>query len=114
MLYNPFDYIERFVSAGADMITIHLEATEYVEETLKYIRKCNIKAGLALNPETSISLSIKYIDKCDQLLLMSVHPGFGGQTFISNTIDRILFIRDICNKLNIREGGSSKKYIASF
>src|SRR5271163_1076977 len=82
MIYNPYDYVERFVEAGADMLTFHFEATENVEETLHYIRKCNIKAGLAFCPETSMSMIPKYLNKCDMILLMTVHPGFGGQAFI--------------------------------
>lgn len=107
MIYNPFDYIERFVAAGADMITIHFEATEEVEETLQYIRKCNIKAGLAFCPETSLSMIPKYLDKCDMMLLMTVHPGFGGQAFMPEVLEKIKFTRDICNQLNIRAGGKT-------
>ncbi len=105
MMYNPYDYIERFVEAGADQITFHLEATEEVDETLNYIRKCGIKAGLALSPETSVTLLTKYLDKCDMVLLMSVNPGFGGQAFIPDVLEKIKFTRDVCNQLNIREGG---------
>lgn len=105
MVYNPFDYIERLVECGADLITFHFEATEDVEETLNYIRKCNVKAGLAFCPETSESFIPKFLDKCDQLLLMTVHPGFGGQAFISEVLQKVAFTRDICNKLNIRQGG---------
>lgn len=105
MIYNPFDYIERFVEAGADRITFHLEATEDVDETLTYIRKCNVEAGLAFCPETSVSLIPKYLDKCDLILLMTVHPGFGGQSFISEVLEKIQFTRDVCNRLNIRKGG---------
>jgi len=105
MVYHPFDYIERFVEAGADMITFHIEATEDVEETLAYIRKCNIKAGLAFCPETSLSLIPKYLDKCDMMLLMTVHPGFGGQAFMPEVLEKVEFTRDICNKLNICAGG---------
>lgn len=105
MIYNPFDYIERFVEAGADSITFHIEATEDVEETLAYIRKCNIRAGLAFNPETSLSLIPKYLDKCDMILLMTVNPGFGGQEFIEEVLDKVKFTRDLCNRLNIRAGG---------
>ncbi len=105
MIYNPFDYIERFVEAGADSITFHIEATEDVEETLAYIRKCNIRAGLAFNPETSLSLIPKYLDKCDMILLMTVNPGFGGQEFIEDVLDKVKFTRDLCNRLNIRAGG---------
>lgn len=109
MIYNPFDYIERFVEAGADMLTIHLEATEEVEETLAYIRKCNVKAGLAFCPETSHSMIPKYLDKCDMMLLMTVHPGFGGQVFMPEVLEKIQFTREVCDKLNIRAGGVSHR-----
>ncbi|HEV8052727.1 MAG TPA: ribulose-phosphate 3-epimerase [Parachlamydiaceae bacterium] len=105
MIYNPFDYIERFVAAGADSITIQFEATEEVEETLAYIRKCNVKAGLAYSPDTSLSMIPKYLDKCDMILLMTVNPGFGGQAFIPEVLEKIKFTREICNQLNIRAGG---------
>lgn len=109
MIYNPFDYIERFVEAGADMLTIHLEATEEVEETLAYIRKCNIKAGLAFCPETSYSMIPKYLDKCDMMLLMTVNPGFGGQAFMPEVLEKVQFTREVCNKLNIRAGGMTHR-----
>jgi ribulose-phosphate 3-epimerase len=109
MIYNPFDYVERFVEAGADNITFHLEATEDVEETLNYIRRCNIRAGLAFNPETSISMIPRYLDKCDMILLMTVNPGFGGQSFIEDVLDKVKFTRDLCNQLNIRAGGITPK-----
>ena len=100
MVYNPFDYIERFVEAGADMLTFHFEATEEVEETLKYIRRCNIKAGLAFCPETSLSMIPKYLDKCDMMLLMTVPPGFGGQEFQMDVLEKVKFTREICTKFN--------------
>ncbi len=105
MIYNPYDYIERFVAAGADSITIHFEATEEVEATLDFIRKCNIKACLAFNPETSLSMIPKYLDKCDMILLMTVQPGFGGQAFIPEVLEKVKFTRDVCDQLNIRAGG---------
>lgn len=109
MIYNPYDYIERFVEAGADNITFHIEATEDVEETLNYIRKCNVQAGLAFNPETSLSLIPKYLDKCDRILLMTVNPGFGGQELIEDVLDKVKFTRELCEKLHIREGGKVSK-----
>lgn len=109
MMYNPFDYVERFVEAGADILTFHFEATEDVEETLNYIRRCNIKAGLAFCPETSLSMIPKFLDKCDMILLMTVNPGFGGQAFMPEVLEKIQFTRDICNKLNIRAGGVTPK-----
>ena len=105
MVYNPYDYIERLVEAGADRITFHLEATEDVEDTLNYIRKCNVEAGLAFCPETSESLIPKYLDKCDLLLLMTVNPGFGGQAFMPEVLEKIRFTRGICDKLSLRKGG---------
>lgn len=101
MIYNPYDFVERFAEAGADRITFHLEATEDVEETLLYIRRCNIKAGLAFNPETSIGMIPRYLDKCDLMLLMTVHPGFGGQAFIPEVLDKVRFTRDACERLKI-------------
>lgn len=105
MMYNPFDYIERFVEAGADRITFHIEATEDVADTLSFIRRCNVEAGLAFCPDTSMSLIPKYLDKCDLMLIMTVHPGFGGQAFIPEMLDKVKFVRETCTKLNICKGG---------
>ncbi len=102
MIYNPYEYVERFVEAGADMITFHIEATEDVDETLNYIKRCNIKAGLAFCPETSMSLIPKYLDRCDQILLMTVRPGFGGQSFMEEVLEKISFTREVCDKLSIK------------
>jgi len=105
MIYNPYDYVERFIEAGADRITFHLEATEDVADTLEYIRRCGIEAGLAFCPETSESLIPKYLDKCDLMLLMTVNPGFGGQAFMPEVLEKIRFTRDLCQKMDIRKGG---------
>ncbi len=109
MIYNPFAYIERFVEAGADSITIHFEATEDVEDTLNYIRKCNVRAGLAFCPETSMSMIPKYLDKCDMMLIMTVHPGFGGQAFMPEMLEKIQFTRGLCDQMHIRQGGVIEK-----
>ncbi|MES2122950.1 MAG: ribulose-phosphate 3-epimerase [Chlamydiota bacterium] len=109
MIYNPYDYIERFIEAGADRITFHLEATEDVEDTLNYIRRCGIQAGLAFCPETSESLIPKYLDKCDLMLLMTVNPGFGGQKFMPEVLEKVKFTRDICNRLDIGKGGKTQQ-----
>ncbi|MCH9632130.1 MAG: Ribulose-phosphate 3-epimerase [Chlamydiae bacterium] len=101
MVYNPYDYIERLVEAGADRITFHFEATEEVEETLDYIRKCNVQAGLAFCPETSESMVTSYLDKCDLILLMTVKPGFGGQAFIEQMLQKIKFTRAALNQRGI-------------
>jgi ribulose-phosphate 3-epimerase len=101
MIYNPFDFIERFIEAGADRLTFHFEATEDVEGTLKYIRKSGIKAGLAFCPETSMEMIPKCLDQCDLVLIMTVHPGFGGQAFMPKVIDKIVFTKTACDKRNL-------------
>ncbi|MDP1836027.1 MAG: ribulose-phosphate 3-epimerase [Chlamydiales bacterium] len=105
MVYNPYSYVEKMVEAGANRVTFHFEATEDVEDTLTYIRRCNAQAGLAFCPETSESLVLKFLDKVDLILLMTVNPGFGGQSFMKDVVEKVQFVRDICDKLNIRAGG---------
>jgi ribulose-phosphate 3-epimerase len=105
MVYHPFDYVEKMVESGADMLTFHFEATEDVADTLSFIRKCNIKAGLSFRPETSKEMVLRYLDKCDMILLMTVDPGFGGQDFMPEVLDKVSFIRQTCDTLNIRAGG---------
>ncbi|MFZ0565040.1 MAG: ribulose-phosphate 3-epimerase [Chlamydiales bacterium] len=105
MIYNPFDYIEQLVESGADRITFHFEATEEVEEVLQYIRRCGIQAGLAFCPETSAEFVPKFLTMCDLVLLMTVSPGFGGQSFKSEVLEKIRFVRHVCDKNNIRAGG---------
>ena len=93
MIYNPYDYIERFIEAGADGITFHFEATEDVEDTLHFIKHCGKKAGLAISPGTSASFIPKYLDLCDLILMMTVNPGFGGQAFMPEVLESIRFIK---------------------
>lgn len=95
MIYNPFDYIERFVAAGAHRITFHFEATEQIEDTIDYIKRCGIEAGLAFCPETSPTLMIKFFNQIDLLLIMTVHPGFGGQAFLPEVLDKIEFAKQM-------------------
>lgn len=100
MMYNPYAYIEQFIAAGADQITFHLEATEDVEETLAFIKRCGCRVGLAINPETSESLVLKYLPQLDHLLIMSVHPGFSGQNFIPETLDKIENVKAAIDMMN--------------
>lgn len=102
MVYQPFDYVERFVESGADRITFHLEATEDVEDTLAFIRRCGVKAGLAFCPDTSESLVVKYLNLCDLVLFMTVNPGFGGQAFMEEVLEKVRFTRKICDQLELR------------
>jgi ribulose-phosphate 3-epimerase len=89
MMYNPFDYVERFVEVGADQISFHFEATEDIEDTLEFIQKCGVRTAIAFNPETPISFVKKYLPLLDEVLIMTVRPGFGGQELLPKTIDKI-------------------------
>lgn len=106
MIYNPYEFIERFIEAGADRITFHFEATEDVEDTLSFIRKCGKKAGLSFRPETSFSMIPKFLTMCDLILIMTVNPGFGGQEFMESMLKKIRLTRELCDKNFIRQGGT--------
>lgn len=93
MVQEPIRYIEAFKEAGADIVTIHLEACENVEQTIAKIRECGMKVGLSICPETSEKEVEHLLSKVDMLLVMSVHPGFGGQKFIPESLDKIRAIR---------------------
>lgn len=105
MVYNPMDLVEHLVEAGADRITFHFEATEDVEDVISYIRKCNIQAGLAFRPETALEFIPKFLPLCDLILLMTVSPGFGGQAFMPEIVEKVRLVRACANKLGVREGG---------
>ena len=94
LMAKPVDrLIPDFAKAGASMITFHIEASEHVDRTLQLIKECGCKAGVVLNPATPLS-SLEYImDRLDLILLMSVNPGFGGQSFIPNTLDKLRSVR---------------------
>ena len=89
MIQEPIRYIKEFAESGSDMITIHLEACEDVEATLRWIRECGCKAGLAVNPHTPIEEVYPYLHLTDMVLAMTVQPGFGGQKFIPESLDKI-------------------------
>ncbi len=82
-------YIKDYSDAGADIITFHPEATENISETINLIKSLNKKVGVSLNPDTEISAAEKYLDKIELILIMSVYPGFGGQKFISDVIQKV-------------------------
>jgi ribulose-phosphate 3-epimerase len=89
MIYNPDDYIKNFVDAGADLISIHIEATQHLHRSIELIKSLGIKAGVAVNPATSLQNLEPILPYVDLVILMSVNPGFGGQTFIGQSYDRI-------------------------
>jgi len=89
------NYIEAFADAGADIITIHPEATKDLESSILKIKKLNKKVGISLNPETKIEVIINYLDKIDLVLIMSVNPGFGGQKFMPEVLNKIKDLKKI-------------------
>lgn len=89
MISRPDHYLERFIDAGADLVTVHAEADHDVAETLERIRAAGIQAGLALNPATPLDAASPHLDHIDLLLCMTVVPGFGGQAFIEDVLPKI-------------------------
>ena len=110
MISPVHKYIEAYSEAGADIITIHPEATEDLLSSITKIKKLNKKAGVSLNPETKVDVIKEYLDKIDLVLIMSVNPGFGGQKFMPEVLNKIKELKMIQNekKLNFDieiEGG---------
>ena len=95
MVQEPIRYVEDFKDAGADIVTVHLEACEDVDATIRKIKEYGMKAGLSICPETEASLVQRFIPDIDMLLVMSVHPGFGGQKFIPESLDKIRAVRQM-------------------
>ncbi len=104
LMISPVEkYIKDFSDAGADIITVHPEATDDLKRTVDKIKSFGKKAGVSLNPKTSITALLNVIDKIDLILIMSVNPGFAGQSFISDVLPKVKELRKIINdkKLNI-------------
>ncbi len=95
MVREPIRYLKDFADAGADYITVHVEACEDVKKTIDEIHKLGKKAGLALNPETPVDDVCPYIDMVEMILVMTVHPGFGGQSYIDECTEKIEVINAI-------------------
>ena len=102
MVQEPIRYIEDFKKAGADIVTVHLEACTDIRKTIAKIRECKMKAGVSICPETPVEEVQFLLPEVDMLLVMSVHPGFGGQKFILESLDKIRRIRKVIEeqKLN--------------
>lgn len=98
MVTKPERYVEEFIKCGADSVTIHVEACDCVEDTLKKIRSLGAKAGLAINPGTPVEELLPYMDMVDMILVMTVNPGFGGQAYIPECTDKIREVRAIINE----------------
>ncbi|MBS8263416.1 ribulose-phosphate 3-epimerase [Mesobacillus boroniphilus] len=100
MIENPDQYIEAFANAGADYITVHVEASRHLHRTIQLIKSTGVKAGVVLNPATPVDSLKHIIEDVDMVLLMSVNPGFGGQKFISSVLPKIRQVKELADSLN--------------
>lgn len=98
MIVNPDQYIEEFANSGADIITVHYEACPHLHRTIQLIHSFGMKAGVALNPHTDVSVLNPIISDIDMVLIMSVNPGFGGQKFIENAIKKVADAKQLIEK----------------
>ena len=98
MITEPIRYIDVFADAGSDIITVHLESCKNVLETLEKIKSRGIKAGIVIKPKTPVSELIPYLHLVDMILLMSVEPGFGGQSFIPESLERLRAVRKMIDE----------------
>jgi ribulose-phosphate 3-epimerase len=100
MIVEPDKFIEQFVKAGATIITVHYEACPHLHRTIQLIKSCGAKASVCLNPHTPVSVLDDIISDLDMVLLMSVNPGFGGQTFIKNTYNKVKQLKALIENKN--------------
>ncbi len=117
MITEPDRYLQNFAEAGADWITVHVEACTHLHRTIHHIRDLGKKAGAVLNPATSLSTLDYILEDVDLIMLMSVNPGFGGQTFIPSTLEKIRKLRAMLDRVNPDagieiDGGISPETIA--
>ncbi|WP_297631482.1 ribulose-phosphate 3-epimerase [uncultured Clostridium sp.] len=100
MIENPGNFVDDFIEAGADIITVHYEADRHIDRTIGYIKSKGVKAGVVLNPGTPVSVLNDLVKTIDMVLIMSVNPGFGGQSFISYSLDKIKEVKALKEKYN--------------
>lgn len=103
MIEEPVRYLEAFKKAGADIITVHYEACADVKATLEQIKAMGLKAGLAVSPDTPVSVVEPFIPLVDMILVMSVYPGFGGQSFIAGSLDKVRAVKEMAAKAGKEE-----------
>ena len=99
MIENPENYVQDFIDAGADIITVHVEACKHLHRVVQQIRNAGVKVGVVLNPATSVRVLDPILAELDMVLLMSVNPGFGGQKFIPSTLNKIKLLRSMTNEI---------------
>ncbi|AIE61799.1 ribulose-phosphate 3-epimerase [Bacillus methanolicus] len=102
MIENPDQYIGTFAKAGADILSVHVEACTHLHRTIQYIKSEGIKAGVVLNPHTPVSMIEHVIEDVDLVLLMTVNPGFGGQSFIHSVLPKIKQVANIVKEKNLQ------------
>lgn len=100
MIQEPHKYVRQFVDAGADIITFHVEADTNVLETIELIKGYGVKVGLSIKPKTKVDEIFNYLDKIYMVLIMSVEPGFGGQPFMTDMMDKVREIKKYAKNLN--------------
>lgn len=100
MISNPYEYIDAFASSGADLISFHIESNSDVEKTIEKIISAGVKPALVIKPKTPAEAVFPYLDKLSMVLVMTVEPGFGGQSFMSDMLPKITAIREKANEVN--------------
>ena len=98
MVTEPIRYVEEFVKAGADIVTVHYEACEDLQATIDKIHAAGAKVGISIKPKTPVDVLLPYLDQAEMFLIMSVEPGFGGQSFIPESLERISELRNLLNE----------------
>ena len=117
MIENPDNYIPAFAEAGASLISVQIEACIHLNRSVQLIRECGARPGVVLNPSTPVQTLEWIIEDVDYVLIMSVNPGFGGQTFIKNSLDKVRTLRQLIQRKNLKtlieiDGGVNEKTIA--
>lgn len=100
MIVNPSNFIDEFIDAGADLLNFHYEAEVHVDRAIERIKARGVKVGITLNPATPVSVLRHILPKLDLVLIMSVNPGFGGQSFIPYTLDKVRELREMAREVN--------------
>ncbi len=100
MIVEPEKYVDDFRQAGADIITFHYEATPHAHRLLQHLRSIGARAGIGINPQTPAAMLVDLIEECDQILVMSVNPGFGGQAFIERALVKLREVRALIDARN--------------
>ena len=102
MIVEPEKWISEFRDAGADILTVHYECSPHLHRTIDAIKKSGMKAGVAINPHTPVSVLEEILSEVDLILVMSVNPGFGGQSFIENTYNKVLSLSKLIDSKNTK------------